>query len=713
MASLIPEYEYDIFISYRQKDNKHDGWVTEFVKNLKGELESAFKEEVSVYFDINPHDGLLETHDVDATLKNKLKCLVFIPVISRTYCDPNSFAWEHEFKAFVEQASQDQFGLKVKLSNGNVASRVLPVCIYDLDNSDIELCESILDSVLRGVEFIYKSAGVNRPLRANEDHPQDNLNKTYYRDQINKVANAIREIIRILEHNEKRRKEVSDGIFKPLSVTGKSNKTKIITTSVILLALLILGIFIVPKLYKSPEQIEKSIAVLPFANLSDDPEQDYFSDGMVDEILDHLFKIGDLKVISRTSSMRYKGTRLTLKQIARELGVSAILEGSVRKIGNNVRITVQLIDARTDTHLWSESYDGDLSDVFSFQSAVAQNVARELKATMTSEAQALIEKRNTKNSEAYNLYLQGRFFLNKRTKEGMKKSIEYFEKSVSIDPDYALAYAGLADAYFILTWWGWSSIPEGYIKAKEYTLRALAIDNNLAEAHTTLGGLMTYSDWNWEGARKELLFAIELNPNYATAHHYYSELLDIIRQNDAARAEINKALELDPYLPVMRGLSALYYYHENKLKESLNESRKLQELFPDYIGFYGTLFNIYIRTGKNINAMETLQKIMLLDSIDSKYVNVVKDIYNKTGMKSLLNWLITAHLNETDSYDLATWNAMLGKKEETIFWLGKALEEHFPAIPRINNNPDFDIVRSDPGFQEIINKMVLSEYSNQ
>ncbi len=713
MASLIPEYEYDIFISYRQKDNKHDGWVTDFVENLKGELGSAFKEEVSVYFDINTHDGLLETHDVEASLKNKLKCLVFIPVISRTYCDPNSFAWEHEFKAFVEQASHDQFGLKVELSNGNVASRILPVCIYDLDNKDLELCESILDSVLRGVEFIYKSAGVNRPLRANEDHPQDNLNKTYYRDQINKVANAIREIIRVLEHNEKRRKEVSEGIFKPLSVTGKSNKTKIITASVILLALLILGIFIVPKLNKSSEQIEKSIAVLPFANLSDDPEQDYFSDGMVDEILDHLFKIGDLKVISRTSSMRYKGTRLTLKQIAHELGVSAILEGSVRKIGNNVRITVQLIDARTDTHLWSESYDGNLSDVFSFQSAVAQNVAKELKATMTSQARALIEKRNTKNSEAYNLYLQGRFFLNKRTKEGMKKSIEYFEKSVSIDPDYALAYAGLADAYFILTWWGWASIPEGYIKAKEYTLRALAIDNNLAEAHTTLGGLMTYSDWNWEGARKELLFAIELNPNYATAHHYYSELLDIIRQNDAARAQINKALELDPYLPVMRGLSALYYFHENKLKESLNECRKLQELFPDYIGIYGTLFNIYIRTGENIDAMETLQKNMLVDSINSKYVNVVKDIYNKTGMKSLLNWLITAHLNGTDSYDLATWNAMLGKKEETIFWLGKALEEHCPVIPRINNNPDFDIVRSDPGFQEIINKMGLSEYSNQ
>ena len=195
MASLIPGFEYDIFISYRQKDNKYDGWVTEFVDNLKKELEATFKEEVSLYFDISPHDGLLETHDVDASLKDKLKCLVFIPIISRTYCDPKSFAWEHEFKSFVDQATQDQFGLKVKLPGGNVANRVLPIQIYDLETHDIKLFESILGSVLRGVEFIYKSAGVNRPLRSMEEKPQDNLNNTLYRDQINKVANAVRGII--------------------------------------------------------------------------------------------------------------------------------------------------------------------------------------------------------------------------------------------------------------------------------------------------------------------------------------------------------------------------------------------------------------------------------------------------------------------------------------------------------------------------------------
>ena len=223
MSSIIEGYNYDIFISYRQKDNKGDRWVSDFIEALKTELESTFKEEISVYFDINPHDGLLETHDVDASLKEKLKCLIFIPIISRTYCDPRSFAWEHEFKAFVEQASKDQFGLKVKLPGGNVTSRVLPVRIYDIDNADIKICESVLGGVFRGIDFIYRSAGVNRPLRANEDHQHDNLSKTYYRDQINKVANAIKEIINCLSPESKELINLPD---QPVVETREFNESQ-------------------------------------------------------------------------------------------------------------------------------------------------------------------------------------------------------------------------------------------------------------------------------------------------------------------------------------------------------------------------------------------------------------------------------------------------------------------------------------------------------
>ena len=709
MSSIISGYEYDIFISYRQKDNKHDGWVTEFVDNLKGEIESTFKEEISIYFDINPSDGLLETHDVAESLKDKLKCLVFIPIISRTYCDPNCFAWEYEFKAFVEQASKDQFGLKLKLPNGNVVNRVLPVRIYELDTNDIKLCEFILGGVLRSVDFIYKSAGVNRPLNPS-DNSHDNLNKTYYRDQINKVANSIKEIITSIGQHFPQKEEAPKEAFKPILFPRESNKTKIIVPTVIALVLLVLAYFLIPTLSKPKEQFEKSVAVLPFANLSNDPEQEYFSDGIVEAILDHLFKIGELKVTSGTSTKRYKSTELSVKEIGRELGVSSILEGSVQKIGNNVRITAQLIDSRTDVHLWSEIYDRNISDIFSIQSEVAQSVARELKATLTSKEKGQIEKNQTSSVIAYNLYLQGRFFWNKRTEEGQKKSIEFFEKSVALDPNYALAYAGMADAYFILTWRGWLPNPEGYIRAKGFALQALEIDNNLAEAHTSLGWLLFWSEWKWEEARKELNRAIELNPNYANAHQAYSELLDILRQDKAAREQLNLALELDPLSPAMNGLNGLHYYNEGKLKESLEACHRLAEIdLYNSQGVYWQYFRIYLRNGEDLKAIEALQKLMPGNAM------TIKEVYYKSGINGIFNYLIESEINKSTNYfrTLASLYAKLDKKEEELSWLEKAMKENLTNLPEINNNPDFDNVRSEPRYQAIIKKMSLSEYSKK
>src|SRR5512140_3641117 len=194
MASQVPGFEYDIFISYRQKDNKHDGWVTEFVDKLKGELESTFKEEISAYFDNNPHDGLLETHDVNASLKEKLKCLIFIPIISQTYCDPKCFAWQYELATFNKLSKEDQFGRDIRLAGGNVASRILPVKINYLDEEDKMLLENELGGMLRSIEFNYQSSGVNIPLNPS-DNPDKNINKTYYRDQVNKIASAIKEVM--------------------------------------------------------------------------------------------------------------------------------------------------------------------------------------------------------------------------------------------------------------------------------------------------------------------------------------------------------------------------------------------------------------------------------------------------------------------------------------------------------------------------------------
>src|SRR5450759_1612751 len=265
MPSLIKGYNYDIFISYRQKDNKGDRWVSEFVDALKTELESTFKEEIGVYFDINPHDGLLETHDVDASLKDKLKCLVFIPIISQTYCDSKSFAWQHELVAFNKSAKEDQFGRDIRLTSGNVTSRILPVKIHDLDLEDKTLLENELGGVLRGIEFIFKSSGVNRPLKPS-DNPDKNLNKTYYPDQINKVANSIKEIITAIKKPNQQDRGISREVSKPKPESNKKLNPKIIVAFVIVLVLIALGYFFIPKPSKSSSSVEKTIAVLPFRN---------------------------------------------------------------------------------------------------------------------------------------------------------------------------------------------------------------------------------------------------------------------------------------------------------------------------------------------------------------------------------------------------------------------------------------------------------------
>ena len=394
MSSIIPGYEYDIFISYRQKDNKGDRWVSEFVEALKTELESTFKEEISVYFDINPHDGLLETHDVDASLKDKLRCLVFIPIISRTYCDPKSFAWDHEFKAFVELASKDKIGLKVKLPNGNVANRVLPIRIYDLDNSDIKLCELILDSILRGVEFIYKEPGVNRPLRSNEENPHDNLNHTIYRNQINKVANAVKEIITAIGPDEQKHEEIQKEIPKTVSVPQKSNKTKIIPGLLILLAFLVLGYFIVPKLFKSSEQFKKTIAVLPFINDNPSDTNNPIINGINRDISGNLQSIKDLSVVSQYSVGKYRDpSKYNIREIAKDLNVNYLVTGSGQKYGTSLILRVELIDAINDRTLWSKPYQQEIhetKDIFGIQSHIAKAIAAELKATISPEEKQLI-----------------------------------------------------------------------------------------------------------------------------------------------------------------------------------------------------------------------------------------------------------------------------------------------------------------------------------
>jgi len=592
MASLIPGYEYDIFISYRQKDNKGDKWVSEFVNVLKTELESTFKEEISIYFDENPKDGLLETHIVDESLIKKLKCLIFIPVVSQTYCDSNSYAWNHEFCAFNKLAKEDRFGRDITLTNGNLSSRILPVKIHDLEPEDKALLENEIGGYLRSIEFIYKSAGVNRPLRANEEHPQDNINKTYYRDQINKVANAIKEIITSLKKTSQHHEEVTKPDSEAKFSDQKKFKTKVIAGSLILLILVVVGYLFIPKLFNSSRQLEKSIAVLPFENLSSDPEQEYFSDGMVDEILDRLFKIGDLKVIARTSSMRYKNTQLSLKEIAHELGVSTVLEGSVRKIGNKVRITVQLIDAKTEFHLWSNTYDRDISDVFSIQSEVAQNVARELKATLTSKETDLIRNTTpTTNQVAYNFYLKGNNYYLKYLTDS---AILMYTQALHEDPLFAGAHVKRARAHLYRYWQkseGW----QGHdLKAREDIKIGLELNPELPELKITEAAAYYHLDRNYDAALKILDKLKSESPNLAEMYPYIAYILRRQGKWNETINNLKYGLQLDPINTRIANELANTYGLMHQYDNQIGIARQGLLLIPDYKGFNNHVFNAYL-----------------------------------------------------------------------------------------------------------------------
>ena len=656
MASLIPGYEYDIFISYRQKDNKHDGWVTEFVDNLKGELESTFKEEISVYFDINPHDGLLETHDVDASLKDKLNCLIFIPIISRTYCDPKSFAWEHEFKAFVELASHDQFGMKVKLTSGNVGCRVMPVRIHDLDPADTMLFEDILCGVLRGIEFVYEEPGVNRPLTPGDDENR-NLKKTRYRNQINKVALAINEIFQGLETEpewEKFETRIADEEFRQSEELIKkessverhallNNKSKVIRGIIIGLVSIFLVSFLIFSLSKPKVQLEKSIAVLPFRNDSPNDSTTYFLNGVMAEILSNLQKIGEFsRVLSRESVEQFRiNTGKSMPEIAKKLNVNYIVEGSGQKYGDKFVLRVQLIVANNEKHLWGKSYDREIrktSDIISIQSEIAQSIAAELKTIITPEEKQLINKIPTANLTAYDFYQQGReehtkYWITNINKAALQKAEALYHKALKYDSSFAQAYSGLAMVY-------WDKY---YRKEKEYFSKkfmdsvlilaniALSYDNHLSEPYTLRGRY--YSEIGKpEQAIEEYDKAIKLNPNDWMAYrekgnfYYANDLVNNI-DNYQKAAFLNRGVEL-PDLLADIGFAYFCAGFPEKAKQYYQDKLKLDD---DSLSYYGSLSVSENQQSNLKKSIEYGEKGYAIDSTNAGILEMLGKDYASLG----------------------------------------------------------------------------------
>jgi len=564
MPSIIPGYEYDIFISYRQKDNKRDGWITEFINTLKDEIETTFKEDISIYFDENPHDGLHEHHEVDDSLREKLKCLIFIPIVSQTYCDPKCFAWEHEFKVFIEQASNDQFGLKTKLSGGNVASRVLPVKIHDIDSEDVKLFESEIGGVIRSIDFIYSAVGVNRPLRDKEEHSDDNINRTIYRDQINKVANAIKEIFAGLKSGEitQEGKEASSSTTNgepPSSEIKPKSKSRVLLASIGVLIILVLAYLFYSNQNDNVaivREIGKSIAVLPFDDMSPDKDQEYFCDGISDEIINALARVPGLKVSGRTSSFSFKDKDVTLQSIGNQLGVSTILEGSVRKSGNQLRINAKLINAENGFQLWSNTYSRELTDIFVIQDEITNSIIEALKVYLEGEQPIVIASAET-DLNAYEIYLKARQKLAARG-EHLLEARRLFEQVLEIDSNYAPAHSGLARTLSLIPIWTFTPSSKILKPAKSAAYRALELNPTSAEAYSVLGYIFGQMEWNWEEAERNLERSMQLKPNDTEILNFVGDFYTATDHPSALEVEM-EALNLDPLHPVKHADVAFTY----------------------------------------------------------------------------------------------------------------------------------------------------------
>src|SRR5436190_14140790 len=400
MPSLLPGFEYDIFISYRQNDNR-SGWVVEFVKALEEELAATIKQPVSIYFDVGPHDGLLEHHDVDDSLKRKLKCLIFVPILSRTYCDAKSFAWQHEFKAFVAAAREDLLGIKVSLLSGNVASRVLPVRIHELEAEDTGLIEAELRTVPRPIDFIFKATGVNRPLLAT-DRKEENQFRAQYRDQINKVALAVGEIISALETPAGSR----NGSAGPTSVAlakAKSFRTMAAVT-IALLALLFTGYYFKGRADIPKDPGTSGIAILPFHNNTGIDTLEYIGVGIASAVRTTLSLSKQFKNITAIQgTLAYVNTEKSPQEIGLALGVDFLLSGLYQKKGNEIRAEAELIEAASGKSLWIHTFNGGIKDLFEFQDKIAEEVLKKFDRSVDPKSPPV----TTASTEAYAHYTRG------------------------------------------------------------------------------------------------------------------------------------------------------------------------------------------------------------------------------------------------------------------------------------------------------------------
>ncbi len=575
MAAPTQGFNYDIFISYRHNDNKApggaagDGWVTEFVNHLTTELETMVKGSVSIYFDKNPHSGLRETDDVEKSLSPKLQSVVFIPVLSQTYCDPESFAWKQELLPFMQKSAQDAQGPTVKLQNGNVASRVLPICVHDLDPTDLNLVESQLGGKLRAIPFVFKSPGVNRPLRAHEEDPMKNLNRTLYRDQINKMAIAVKEIISSVRRQDRQAPEPKEAPRKNVLLEG---------------------------MLKSPSTV-RSIAVMPLIFKSQDPEEEFLSQGFAEDLFASLKQIKALRAtihgLTTTVNDSHNGAAHVPAAQA-----TMILTGTMTVEDDAIGVNVRLMQSKDEAIVWQNDFQCERQELFNLRPRIIQELCSSLGIPLKDSERKFIKETVHTGSAALEMYWKGRYHWRKRGND-LITSLDCFEKAADLDPHFAPAHAGIANAAVLLGYYEMIPFEEAISRCRNAAMSALNIDPTVIEAYYALAYVALCYEWAWPEAEHNFSKVFEINPGSAAAMKKYQLGLTQITCNfEEAESESPGCV---PYF-----LQAYALMHKGKFEEGLKVAQIAVKKDPNSFMAQRAMGLCYLGMGYEREAVDTL-----------------------------------------------------------------------------------------------------------